>query len=51
MTLRHLPSMLKLGKVKFKRVKSSRRLDVFNPITNKLLAEVKKAKALGSVRG
>lgn len=51
MTLRHLPSMLKLSGIKWKRHKSSRYLPEFNATSNKLLAEVKKGKGLGSIRG
>jgi hypothetical protein len=51
MTLRHLPNMLKLSTIKWKRHKSSRYLPEFNATSNALLAAVKKSKALGGVRG
>lgn len=47
MTLRHLPSMLKLSGIKWKRHKSSRYLPEFNDTTNRLIASLK-AKEVGA---
>lgn len=47
MTLRHLPSMLKLSGIKWKRHKSSRFLPEFNAMTNSLIASLKKTPVQG----
>ncbi len=47
---RYLPNMLKVGAIKWKRHKSSRYLPEFNATTNALIASMKKAKGLGSVK-
>lgn len=40
----------RIGRVTFKRAKSSRKLVEFNDTTNRLIASLKKAKELGSVK-
>ncbi len=51
MTLRHLPTMLSLSAIKFKRHKSSRYLPEFNATTNALIASLKVQKQMGGVKG
>lgn len=50
MTLKHLPTMLSLSAIKFKKHRSSRYTREFNATTNALLSAEKKKAISGSVK-